>query len=88
MPDAKTDAPVLWDQNATYDEVRQFALRALADSLALFKFGHDWHSNEQMLRAVAGIRNVATRADQFRRLSLRRWSAEKPAQTQTHKGNT
>jgi hypothetical protein len=82
------NAPPTWENSATVAELREFAHQRLSTYIAAFEAAHDHKDDAMMQHAVRGIRQIATRMDQFRRVALRRWLAAAPAQTQaqeTHK---
>lgn len=88
MPERKPSAPPPWKSSSEMEEVRLFAGRAFDVALFEYELAEQDHNAERMGECVRKIRAVATSLDQFRRVRVRRWTAEDSAQTHTHKGTT
>lgn len=88
MPERKPSAPPVWADTATVEEVREYIMRRIAIVVNVLDTAERTRNGNLMGIAVSDARAVATRIDQFRRVRVRRWTAEDSAQTHTHKGTT
>lgn len=88
MPGPKPNAPPTWADTATVEEVREYIMRRIAIVVNEIDTAERTRDGNLMGVAASDARAVATRIDQFRRVCIRRWTAEDSAQTHTHKGTT
>lgn len=88
MPGPKPSTPPTWPDTATIHDVLLLVKTNVPVLMEAFRIA-DYERDEELMGKVArDMRHLATRIDQFRRVRVRRWTAEDSAQTHTHKGTT
>jgi hypothetical protein len=66
-----------WPEETTTGDVMHYATREVSNALILFLAAERAKDTEQMTLHAKAIRNVATRIDQFRRMRVRQWQAQR-----------
>ena len=87
MPDDEKPVPETWPESITIDDVTDFACDQFVKMLACFRANEGQRSSSGMEDNIKGLRNIATRLDQFRRMRVRQWNATPATQSQTQKGD-
>lgn len=73
----------VWPDAVTSQDVINFALARFARHAAKWGLACIQHDEPGMILAVAEIKNIATRMDRFRRITVKRWNAAASANPQT-----
>lgn len=85
MPDRPRPRVEPFQSDTTSQDVINFALARFARQLSLWGLACIQRDEQAMIRAVAEIRNIAVRMDRFRRITVKRWQAAAPANSETEK---
>jgi hypothetical protein len=83
MPKRSRDHIEEWPETVTSQDVITFALARFARHVAKWGLACVGHDEAAMIRAVAMIRNIANSMERFRRITVKRWQAAAPANSQT-----
>jgi hypothetical protein len=68
---------------ATSQDVINFALARFSRQLSLWGLACIKRDEDGMRRATAEIKNIAVKMDRFRRITVKRWRAAAPPNSQT-----
>jgi hypothetical protein len=83
MAEPSEQAREAWDTSATSQDVINFGLSRTAFYFAKFGVACTMRDLSAMAQAIKGIRNIATRMEQFRRIKARHWTPAAPAHSKT-----